>query len=384
MDDHPQEPRRFSCPHCGKEIFIPHDLPATKAPCPHCGKEVESPPLESAREDSEAVATIEESHQQRTRNGLSDWVLLGGAALVVLIILLLVYLAGKRGEDSTEESHGLRQPARVVPREDARTALEGFLTAKTLEEKAEYLIQDEHVLASLAGFYDSENSEEFRVSAANFAVQKLEKRDEERGLHFMLFNRPEKLSFDDYFLPLAPLRVRSGLEEAELILSSQTASRALNDDRMRVLAFFKEVEGKVKLDWYLYAQTKYRLFRDFVENPKPGRTGIFRVGISEEVDFSEKGGEGLRLYRFSDPAFASDHAKAYVRKDSPLGQLLEPLSWRGKNVRKIPQRNATVRLEWTQDENPTPQFKGLVCWEFLGLGGIAGNWKEELESISSE
>ena len=148
------------------------------------------------------------------------------------------------------------------------------------------------------------------------------------------------------------------------------------DKPLKILAFFKKTPEGLKLDWQTYAQTKYRLLDEFVSNPEPGKRGVFRVFVQQDVDLDQRDGQSATVYRLTDPANSEDYAKVLVKDESELGRVFAPLKWRGRVVAKAPVRNATVSLSWSDDEEPRLQMGELICWEFLGLGGTRGNWKE--------
>ena len=62
---------------------------------------------------------------------------------------------------------------------------------------------------------------------------------------------------------------------------------------------------------------------------------------------------------------------------APIGEALAPLKWRERVVinSQFPIQSATVRLSWSVDTQPELQLDELICSEFLGLGGVAGQWK---------
>ena len=193
----------------------------------------------------------------------------------------------------------------------------------------------------------------------------------------MTYNRPEQFTIRSFFRPIPPLRVRYGLEEPDPWLISEASVRNFVDGPLKVMAFFSKTPDGLRLDWQTYAQTKFRLLDQFVSNPEPGGRGVFRVFVQQDVDLDGRDKDGISMFRFTDPANLSDYAKVLIKDESDLGNALAPLRWRGRVVAKAPVRNATVSLVWSNDDEPTLQMGELICWEFLGLGGDRGNWKEK-------
>ena len=194
----------------------------------------------------------------------------------------------------------------------------------------------------------------------------------------MNYSRPSQFTIRDFFRPVPPLRVKYGVEKADLLLTGEAVASNFLEEEIRVLAFFrKQADGRMLLDWSTFVQTKHRLLRKFVENPSPGREGIFRVVIQEDVDIERQNDHGSAIFRLSDPAHLGDSAKVLIRNESELGRTFDSLKWRGRMKGGIPSRNATVKLVWSNASQPKLELGGLLCWEFLDLGGELGNWKKE-------
>ncbi|NIP98321.1 MAG: hypothetical protein GWO24_34885, partial [Akkermansiaceae bacterium] len=56
-----------------------------------------------------------------------------------------------------------------------------------------------------------------------------------------------------------------------------------------------------------------------------------------------------------------------------VGQILADLAFVNLPGREPQNRYATVKLAWSQDPEPSIYLEEVVCWEFLNLGGVAGN-----------
>jgi hypothetical protein len=85
--------------------------------------------------------------------------------------------------------------------------------------------------------------------------------------------------------------------------------------------------------------------------------------------------DGLRhrYFRFSDPAHAQDNVDVVVAVETAPGRILFELAWINLPDREAQNRYATVELAWTREEHPQVILRKVICWEFLGLGGVAGN-----------
>ena len=186
----------------------------------------------------------------------------------------------------------------------------------------------------------------------------------------MIYDQPPQFDMKEFFRPLASLEVQYGVEEADLLLSTLARVGNFAMEPLRVHAFFKRTPEGLKLDWEIFAQTKYRTFQNFVELPEIGQTGIFRIFIVEDV--AEKGRmvAGARTYRLADPANTGDTARLNVKIDSETGRALSIINWRGTKENRPITRTATVELKWSGEANaPELEISRFICWEFLGLGG---------------
>jgi hypothetical protein len=91
------------------------------------------------------------------------------------------------------------------------------------------------------------------------------------------------------------------------------------------------------------------------------------LGLSGEAS------EGVRFFRFSDPAFGHDRVTVTVPNDGLNGRILSDMAWINIAGKRDQSRYATVRLRWTEEEESKVALEEVVCWEFLGLGGEMGN-----------
>lgn len=186
----------------------------------------------------------------------------------------------------------------------------------------------------------------------------------------MIYDQPPQFDMREFFRPLASLEVQYGVDEADLLLSTLARAGNFAMEPLRVQAFFKRTPQGLKLDWEIFAQTKYRTLRNFVEQPEVGQTGIFRVLIVEDVPDKGRAVAGTRTYRVADPANTGDSARINVKVDSETGRGLSLLNWRGTKENRPLTRTATVELKWSGPATAAElEISRLVCWEFLGLGG---------------
>ncbi|MAF23535.1 MAG: hypothetical protein CMP26_13165 [Roseibacillus sp.] len=428
--------RRFHCDSCRGEIEIPFDLPPTTAPCPHCGTNVLSPPPpvvfpESFAQDPLAAGALETEDEGapikasagpevvppeevsepeyqsvhglggqvpiQKKQGHPVLVFLGALVMVAGALLALVLLNNNGASVlvpaleqpilEKEVLPGIETP--VLTREEfigegwkvrAAASLQGFLQARSAREKSNYVIGGGDVLDEMERFYAGvEEVDESDTPAEGFTFQQLDIEDRRRGLFLMRFERSPEIKMSEFFRPVNTLEVQHGVEEPDLLLSALASKERFSAEPMRVMSFFKEQEGKLLLDWHVYTQTKYRLFKHFINTPRPGGGGVFRLMVREALPLglSNEASEGVRFFRFSDPAFGHDRVTIKVPNDEQNGQILSEVAWINIPGKRDQNRYATVRLRWTDEEESKIALEELVCWEFLGLGGEIGNASPE-------
>jgi len=259
---------------------------------------------------------------------------------------------------------------------DASNALAGFLQARSFEGKARHVLGSDVLMGEMEKFYDSVSEiDESDTPVEAFSHQQLDIMDRRRGLFLMRFERPSQLKMSEFFRPVAPLEIQHDLKEPGLLLSAFSTRERFTMEPVRVMAFFKEVDGKLLLDWKAYTQTKYRIFRHFISTPRPGAGGVFRVMIRETLPGPRSGliAKAGRIFNLSDPAFARDQVAVAVLNDELPGRILSELAWVNIPDRRAQNRYATVRLSWTSAPESKVHLEEVICWEFLGLGGEAGN-----------
>jgi len=254
---------------------------------------------------------------------------------------------------------------------EARAVLEGFLAAKTAAEKLPFILNGPQMAGVLEDFYGGSPIDDSDTQADAFSIYELSMEDLERGIFLMDYNRPPQFDLKEFFLPLAPVEVQYHLEEPDLLLTHTGRAGNFTSEPVRVRAFFKSTPDGLKLDWEIFAQTKYRTFLNFVDLPGVGERGVFRVFIIEDVPEQGRDVAGYRTYRVADPANTTDSARIKVKVDSDLGRELSVINWRGTEGGRPTARTATVELAWTGGDAAPFELaiQRFICWEFLGIGG---------------
>ncbi len=306
--------------------------------------------------------------------------------MVALIFLILagggtVLYLSKQMRENTKPDNDAKNPDDVAIREanyirigwqgDAVKSLTAFIAGSSADEKIPHINNAEPLRQKMDLFYGGVVINDSDTPASSFSVGDLSEEDRKRGIFLLTYDQPQQFAIKDFFRPLAPLEVQYGIEEADILLVTMAQMSNFAMESMRVQAFFKRTDKGLKLDWEIFAQTKYRTFRNFIELPDIGTTETFRVLIVEDVPEKGQGVAGTRTYRIGDPANLEDSTRVNVKLDSKHGKELSVINWRGKNLSAPIFRTATVELEWTgQPDKPVLSLKRLVCWEFLGLGGV--------------
>ncbi len=270
---------------------------------------------------------------------------------------------------------------------EASNALAGFLQARSSEEKARHVIGGDVLMREMEKFYTGVSEIDESDTPVNaFSHQQLDIMDRRRGLFLMRFERPSQLKMSEFFRPVAPLEIQHDLKEPGLLLSAFSTRERFAMEPVRVMAFFKEEEGKLLLDWKVYTQTKYRIFKHFINTPRPGAGEVFRVMIRETLPVTKTGTNtnAGRTFSLSDPAFARDQVTVSVLNDELPGRILSELAWINIPDRRDQNRYATVRLSWTNASESQIHLDEVICWEFLGLGGEAGNADLLGEDVAGE
>ncbi len=255
---------------------------------------------------------------------------------------------------------------------EALQVLRNYIAATSSQDKLPYILNGAALATRVEDFYGGGFINDSDTPAEAFSVYELSEEDRKRGLFMMIFDQPPQFEMKEFFRPLASLEVQYGIDEADLLLSTLARAGNFAMEPLRVHAFFKRTPDGLKLDWEIFAQTKYRTFQNFVELPEVGQTAIFRVFIVEDVPDKSRLEVGTRTYRIADPANTTDTARVNVKVDSETGRTLSLINWRGTKDSRPITRTATVELSWTGENHaPELEISRFICWEFLGLGGEA-------------
>ena len=259
---------------------------------------------------------------------------------------------------------------RIGWQKDAYQVLRDYMAASTSQEKLPFILGGDQMANRLDDFYGGGEIIDSDTPAEAFSIYELSEEDRKRGLFMMVYDQPPQFEMKEFFRPLASLEVQYGIDEADILLSTLARVGNFAMEPLRVHAFFKRTSAGLKLDWEIFAQTKYRTLQSFVELPETGQTGIFRVLIVEDVPEKGRIEAGSRTYRVLDPANNSDCARVNVRLDSEIGRALSIINWRGTKESRPITRTATLELKWTGEAaSPLLEISRFICWEFLGLGG---------------
>ena len=416
--------REFHCIRCQGRILIPWDLPATTGPCPYCGEVITSPPpiepvpwpqpeviqsppavvekaiveptplpapkpVETAVKPMKPTRPMRERDEERPKLG-KDWLPIAGFFLLLAVGAgIAIYLGTREIKRPASKETPLESVDELMVREnryiqtgwrdDARRLLAGFIAADSVSGKLPFILGGESMKPRLEAFYGSGPIDDSDTPVGSFAVQELLEEDRRRGMFMMTFDQPPQINMREFFQPLATLEVQFGLEEADMLLSSAAITRNFAMEPLRVHAFFKRTPDGLKLDWEVFAQTKYQTFRKFIDARESGPQ-VFRVLIMEDVPDVSRPDPGKHYYLMADPAHKTHTARVAVASDSPIGRILSEIHWRGKLGAKPLARTATLELSWTGEaDTRTLEITRFLCWEFLGLGGVEANSPQNAE-----
>lgn len=305
--------------------------------------------------------------------------MLGLFALILAAGAAVYFISNQMGNEveppklaGTSEDIEVREAnyIRTGWQKEAYDVLAKFIEGKSVEEKLPYVHLPGIVGEKMEMFYGGIRINDTDTPADSFSIQELSEEDRRRGLFMLTYDQPLQFALRDFFKPLASLEVQYGVDEADLLLSTFARVGNFAMEPVRVHAFFKRTDEGLKLDWEVFAQTKYRTFRNFIEFPDIGQPETFRVLVVEDVPEKGQGIAGARTYRIADPANLTDSTRVNVKLDSDIGRALSIINWRGTKQGTPVTRTATVELVWTGDpSNPVLELKRFICWEFLGLGG---------------
>ncbi len=252
---------------------------------------------------------------------------------------------------------------------EAYQLLRGYMAANRAQEKAAFVLNGANLITQIEDFYGGGMITDTDIPADSFSAYELTEEDRRRGLFLMIYDQPSQIKIKEFPQPLTSSEVQNRVNEGDLLQSTSTSVENIARQPLRVHAFFKITPEGMKLDWEIFAQTKYRTLHNFVKLPKMGQSRIFRTLIVEDVPDLGRNVAGTRTYRLTDPANTTDIARVNVKIDSETGRALSLINWRDTEENLPINRTATVELKWAGEEaSPELQISHLICWEFLGLG----------------
>jgi hypothetical protein len=382
--------RDFYCEHCNGRIARPFALPPTTGPCPHCQVTITSPPPEPKAQERSPFAApaqpipatipelvsepasapsappINAAQKEEVELAKLQPVLLSeiqtkrssGIIPVGLVLLFLILAGGgamyyflsqqkHAGSEPPKQAarpkaQGISDPdyVRIGWQAEAFRTLTAFMEGTDLKAKLPHIRDAESLRARMDLFYGSKAINDGGTPSTSFHVRELPPEIHKRGIFMLSYEQPAGVT------------------------------SAVTGKPVRVYALFKWTKEGLKLDWEVFAQTKYRTLRKFAGQPKIGARETFRVLIAENEPPKGYVGTEFRTYLIKDPANLDDLARVNVKADSANGKELAAINWRGTKQGKPIIRTATVELEWVgSPDKPVLSMRRFICWEFLGLGG---------------
>ena len=361
----------LSCPHCKTRGQLPADLQGVPAlECPGCGRKIRVSSDYSQRrpkfEKSDQPQPIEDKPaiQYKQDSGGESWlsdffdsltgrdslrVLSGLGVLATLAIAL--WLSGffsDRGTEpeSLERLTNVQIPTNmdeepVIAKSVGNKLIRGayivfqrFVSAASSDEKLRWVLRSAEIEPQLREFYlKNPEPEPFSVSE---------------------FSPPAKVSTVDLQRGIAVLLKRS------------------SDSRVDMIAFFRQTEDGIKLDWESYIQARTKRLSHFLRSSS-APSEVFRVRLTRSHYFGTGRQPAKTLCIQMDGLVPLEEPPyVFVPDDSPLAMRIEAeLPWSASL--KEGSRYATVKLGWEQAINngtASGQLKleELLCWELLGVG----------------
>jgi hypothetical protein len=261
------------------------------------------------------------------------WLLGAIGVLILMLISLSIYTLrlGRKETLHVEPSEAVVQN-RVVRQwsEASKRSLTRFLSATTLAEKLDCVLQPLAVRDQMQRYYQTHGYEK-NLNAKDFT------------------ECPELASAEDRLRHVSVFAYVPSREFTFQNHEGQKLEPEINTESGK-LYFFREG----KLDWETFAQHQSRTLERFLESPSIGR-GIFRVVLN-------------RL----DPANEDEIPSVNVSTVSVVPQPLEQvaLKFQSPDIQQAMQelvpgrfRLATVELSWSSGPQPSLKLSRLVCWE---------------------
>lgn len=241
---------------------------------------------------------------------------------------------------------------------EARDVLRAYLVATTSYGKIPHIIGGHSMLQEIGIFYKASIINDLDTPVEAFTIKPLAAQDHQRGIFRMVFNArtdgpPPKKSIDT--------------TNEHLVYPDEVDNQPTS-----IHAFFKHTPNGLKLDWNIFAQTKYRTLLNFARQPNPRRKASFRILIAQDTPSPDQPAEYPLRYRIADPANARDVIWASAHENSQAAKELRQIHWGNQEGQPSITRSATIELAWTGDDNTRELvIHRFICWEFLGLGGEA-------------
>lgn len=243
----------------------------------------------------------------------------------------------------------------------AREVLRGFLAARTLAEKEDFLLGS-GIFRSEVGFPEAF---EDGLSEQQFAVSPFYPELRNQGIFALLYERPAALSMQNYPKPILRQEVEIGLEAPgwlEMAGNSDYVDRS--QPRIRVMAFFKREDGRLLLDWDLWKQSGSRALEEFSATPDaPAAKFRVKIGAMHPRVSAAFGKTAGKWFWIEDPCY--DGLRHAVEAPPEIAQsiLARPSMSKPEGS---PSLAATVELEWNR-ETGSLRIGKFVCWGFEGL-----------------
>lgn len=239
---------------------------------------------------------------------------------------------------------------------EARDVLRAYLVASTSYGKIPHIIGGHSMLQEIGIFYKGAIINDLDTPVEAFTIKALGEQDYQRGIFRMVYQaKPEATK------PKKPIDPTNKY----LVYPDQVDKQPTT-----IHAFFKHTPNGLKLDWNIFAQTKYRTLLSFARQSNPRRKASFRVLIAQDNPSSDQPAEYPLRYRITDPANANDVIWASAQENSQAAKALKQIQWIDKKDTSPITRSATIELAWTGEESARELVvHRFICWEFLGLGG---------------
>lgn len=198
--------------------------------------------------------------------------------------------------------------------------------------------------------------------------------DQRRGLSGYRFTTVRAEEFTNQN-PIIPAEMALGVSGLDLLQGATVLQAKLELEPRQALAFFIQKGKRQLLDWDLFFQTWDRTLRDFCAGHSANEVATFRVILNNEPPVFENG-ESVddHVIRLQDPLHTSDTLRIKVKRSDQPEVLMRPSE---RALEKEPSavgrpRTATVVLRRNQESGEIT-IDEIICWQYLGLGGVVGN-----------